>query len=76
MVVLLILLVFTIVTAVEAPILIKQRMWKELMAFFVMICLGILYSIGQFYDWPLPNPEKYLEYKFIPISKMVENLLS
>jgi predicted membrane channel-forming protein YqfA (hemolysin III family) len=60
----LLVLVFVIIILVDVPPLIKQRMWRELAAFSVFFIIGVVYSLGQFYHWPLPNPVKGLEMLF------------
>lgn len=55
-----------IIVIIEAPGLVKKRLWKELVGFFIVLSLGMIYSIGQQYDWSLPNPERDLEYMVEP----------
>lgn len=42
---------------------------------FFLLTIGIIYSVGQIYDWPLPNPTRKMEYKFEKLSKKLEKLL-
>lgn len=67
-------LVLSAVLLVTVPDLIKKRMWRELFVFGVVFAVAALYSIGQIYGWPLPNPTRHFEYQFVPISKMMEKL--
>lgn len=70
------LFVFSIIIIIEVPELVKNRMWRELLVFSVLLLTGMLYSIGQIYEWPLPNPTGKMEYMFEPVSAVLEKLLS
>lgn len=61
-----IILLSIVIVCLETPGLVKKRLWKELGVFFIILSLGIIYSVGQIYDWSLPNPEKRLEYLVQP----------
>lgn len=58
-----------IIIIIETPGLVKKRLWKELVVLFITSSLGMIYSVGQLYDWSLPNPEKRLEYLVEPFHK-------
>lgn len=68
-------LVFAVIVAIEAPGMVKNRLWKELAVFCLLLSVGIIYSVGQIYDWPLPNPTRRMEYMFEPVWKMLEKFL-
>lgn len=61
-----IILLSIVIVILETPGLVKQRLWKELGVFLIVLSLGIIYSVGQIVDWSLPNPEKRLEYLVEP----------
>jgi hypothetical protein len=67
--------VFVIVIVFEVPPLVKRKLWKELVVFVMLFSLGIVYSMGQLYNWPLPNPGKRMEEIFAPVWKMIEKKL-
>lgn len=69
--VIVLILVFAVIIALQVPGLVKGRLWKELTVFFILLSLGMIYSVGQIYNWPLPNPTKRMEYMFEPVSKML-----
>ena len=69
-------LIFAAMIALQAPGLVKGRLWKELTVFLILLSLGLLYSVGQIYRWPLPNPTKRMEYMFVPAWNMLEKILS
>ncbi|MGI6713367.1 MAG: hypothetical protein ACOX4L_11775 [Bacillota bacterium] len=68
--------VFVIVIVIEVPPLVKRKMWKELAVFTVIFFLGIVCSVGQIYQWPLPNPGKRVEEIFAPVWKMLVDVLT
>ncbi|MCL4441270.1 MAG: hypothetical protein M1609_11995 [Firmicutes bacterium] len=69
-------LVFIAIIAIEAPALVRNKMWRELAAFSVLLLIGMLYSYGQALDIPLPNPTKVIMAVFEPVSRIIEKLLS
>ena len=64
-----IILLSIVIVCLETPGLVKKRLWKELGVFIIILSLGMIYSVGQIYDWSLPNPEKRLEYMVEPFLK-------
>ncbi|MDD4170269.1 MAG: hypothetical protein PHD36_08490 [Desulfotomaculaceae bacterium] len=69
-------LVFVGIIAIEAPRLIKNRMWREMGAFSVLLVVGLVYSFGLALSWPLPNPVKLLRTVFLPVTRYLELLLT
>ncbi len=67
--------VISIIIAIEVPRLVKNKMWRELTAFFVLLTIGFIYSAGQIYDWPLPNPTAKMEYMFEPVWENIKKML-
>ncbi len=60
----LLILLFVVIILIDVPALLRDRMYRELAVFSVLMAVAILYSLGQFYNWPLPNPVKALETVF------------
>lgn len=73
--VLLILTGFAVIVAIELPRLIKQKTYREIVIFFVLIALGITLSLGQVLQLPIPNITKGIETVTRPIFKAVERIL-
>ncbi|MHB1125610.1 MAG: hypothetical protein ACYC2T_01425 [Bacillota bacterium] len=71
----LLLIVFAAVIAVQAPVLVRQKMWKELAAFSVILLVGMVYSVGVVLELPLPNPVKGLKLVSDPVAVVINNLL-
>ncbi len=69
-------LVFVAIIALEVPPLVRQKMWRELAAFGLLLVVGMIYSFGQALDLPLPNPTDGIMAIFEPISRYLEKLLS
>lgn len=74
--VLLILTGFAVIVAMELPRLIKQKIYREIVIFFVLIALGITLSLGQVLQLPIPNVTKGIETVTSPIFKSMEKILS
>lgn len=68
-------LVFVVILTLEVPSLVRQKMWKELAVFLGLLAVGAVYSFGQVFDWPLPNPTKAVEAIFKPVAEVVEKVL-
>lgn len=72
----LLILVFALIIAFEAPGLVRKKMWRELTAFSVLLLVGMILSFGQALDLPLPNPTRGIEAVFKPFSLYLEKLLT
>lgn len=68
--------IFLVIFVIQVADLIQKRQWKEIVVVSVLLLLGALYSLGQIYDWPLPNPNRRMELLIEPVYKMLENILS
>jgi hypothetical protein len=66
---------FLFVVFLEAPYLFRRKMWKELIVFFSILTISAVYSLGQLYEWTLPNPTQGVKIIFEPVSIFVDNLL-
>ena len=69
-------LIFIVIIALEVPVLIKKKLWRELITFSVLLLIGMTYSYGQLLDLPLPNPTDGVEAIFKPVSQYLQELLS
>jgi len=72
---LLLLLVFGGIIALEAPGLVREQMWGELAAFGFLLALGMVLSVAQMLDIPLPNPTKGIEAIFKPVADAIDKAL-
>lgn len=69
-------LIFLGIIGLEAPPLLKKKMWRELAAFGVLLVIAMIYGYGQVLDLPLPSPTDGIEAVFRPLSEYIEKLLS
>lgn len=56
MLTLLIVVFMAAILAYEAPIIIRERSWRELAVFLVLWASGLIIGILQLLGYPLPNP--------------------
>ncbi|WP_066636684.1 hypothetical protein [Desulfolucanica intricata] len=70
MVVLLILL-FLIIIGLEVPGLVQKKMWRELIAFSMLLFIGMALSIPGVLGIPLPNPSTPIEALLKPFSEWI-----
>ncbi len=74
-IVLLILTGFAVIVAIELPRLLRQKLHRETVAFFVLIAIGITLSLGRVLHLPVPNITKGIEAVVRPIYKAVERFI-
>ncbi|MCD5407089.1 MAG: hypothetical protein LRZ99_05305 [Desulfotomaculum sp.] len=75
MTILVLLVLFAVIIAYEAPGLIKKKRWWDLAAFSVLMLLGSTLSFGLALDLPLPNPLIVVEAIFAPVTQYLDRLL-
>lgn len=68
----LILLLFAGVVLMEVPGMVKKKMWRELVVFFIFLVLAMALSIPQVVGVKMPNPTKAIEALFKPLSDLVK----
>jgi len=54
--------VFFIIALLEIPNLIKNKYWKEIKVFSVLLLAAFILSLFYIIDLPIPNPTKWAEY--------------
>lgn len=69
--VLLILLLGVGIAFYEVPKLVRQKMWRELVAFSGFLLAGLALTIAQTLGLPVPNPTRAIEFIFSPLSKLI-----
>lgn len=75
MVVLILLSVFGAIIALEVPGLVRKRMWGELAAFAVLLAVGMVFSVAQVLNLPLPNPTRFIDALFEPVAGVINRIL-
>jgi hypothetical protein len=67
--------IFVFIIASEAPRLVREKMWKELGVFFVLLLMGAGLSIAVVLNIPVPNPTNIMERIFDPFTTWLDRLL-
>lgn len=62
---------FLAIIAVEVPALNARGQKAERRAFWVLLAVGFALSLGVMQHWPVPNPTYFLEAVFKPVSDML-----
>lgn len=70
-----ILLVGTLITLYEVPYLIKKKLTKELIVFFILLLIGMIFSILLSLEIKVPNPFDLIAFIYKPISDFLEWIL-
>lgn len=73
--VLVLLALYAALAAWEIWFLGRQRRWRELVAASCFLALGLVYSLGQVLDFPLPNPTQLTERVLAPVAQLFERAL-
>ena len=73
MLVLVLLVIFAAIILFEVPPLIKNKMWGELIAFSVLMFIGMFLSIAQTVGIKLPNPTKGIDAIFKPLADLLKS---
>jgi len=59
---------FLAIILLEVPALVIAGRKKELRAFWLLLALSFLFSLGMVQRWPLPNPTPVIEAIFRPVA--------
>jgi hypothetical protein len=65
-------LVFLIIIYLEVPPLVKNKSWRELIAFAVFLWLGMFLSVPLVLGFDLPSPTKAIEAIFKPLANWLK----
>ncbi|OPX83508.1 MAG: hypothetical protein A4E53_04593 [Pelotomaculum sp. PtaB.Bin104] len=68
----LVLLGFALIIWLEAPGLVKKKMWRELIAFSVFLAIGIALTIPQVYGIRPFEPNAPIEALFKPLAELLK----
>jgi uncharacterized membrane-anchored protein YitT (DUF2179 family) len=58
---------FVAVILLEVPALVIEGRKRELRAFWVLLAISFLFSLGMVQRWPLPNPTPVIAAIFQPV---------
>jgi hypothetical protein len=70
-VLLLLILGFVVIIAVEVPTMVLKEQKGELRAFWVLLAVGFGLSLAVVQGWPVPSPTKALEAVFKPFAMLM-----
>lgn len=68
--------IFLVIIGLEAPRLIKGKMWRELGVFSGLLILGAVLSYSMLFDIAVPNPTNVMEKMFEPVNMWIDKVLS
>lgn len=68
-VIVLLIMLFIGIVLIKVPGLVKKKMWRELVAFSVYLCIGVALSIPLVLGVELPNPTRAIEALVKPVSE-------
>ncbi|PRX31704.1 hypothetical protein BX659_10527 [Orenia metallireducens] len=68
-------LFFIVLIYFQVKGLVKQKEWKELFVYTLLMSIGILYSYGVLLELSLPNPILILSNLFKPLYEYIFNQL-
>lgn len=60
---------------VEIPQMLKSKLYRELVAFSVILCCGVILTIVQGLNIPIPNPADFPATVFSPIVNLIKGAL-
>lgn len=68
-------LAFIMIVGLQAPGLVRQKMWRELAAFSILLFLGLILSCALVLEIRLPSPTQAVEKLLHPVTAKIEQLL-
>jgi hypothetical protein len=64
----------TILSIVEIPKMLSGKLYKELIAFSVLLFFGTILAVIQLFDMKIPNPSDWIAWVFSPLEEFMKNL--
>lgn len=65
----------TILCMIEIPKMLKERLYRELWTFSILLGLGIILAILKSLDVEIPNPSDFIAWVYSPLSDIMKSLL-
>jgi glucan phosphoethanolaminetransferase (alkaline phosphatase superfamily) len=67
-------LAFTVITCIiEIPAMLRDKLWRELITFSVLLCVGMILAFLKSLDLNLPNPSDWVSVIYSPFSDLLKN---
>lgn len=73
--VLVLVLIFLAIVALEAPRLVREQKWRDLAAFGGTLLIAMVMTIAAVLDIPLPNPTRGIMALFKPVMELLNKVL-
>ncbi|PGY09925.1 hypothetical protein [Bacillus sp. AFS031507] len=70
-----ILVIVTVIIAIDVPPLLRKKLKKELWIFSILLLFGTSLSIAQAMNIKIPNPVDWITAIYKPLSDIIEKLL-
>lgn len=67
---------FLMLVIIELPYLVKKKMWREAVVFSVLLLTGWVYALGFLFKWQLPTIMQLMEIVFMPVTSLIEQIIS
>lgn len=64
-------IIYIAIMSIQIPVLIKKKLYNELIVYFAVMTLTFLYSYSALEGWNFPTPSSIIEAIFEPVSRMV-----
>jgi len=71
MIALLLVFLFIAVVLLEAPVLVRKKMWREFTAFSLYLLLAMALSFPLVLGVRIPKPGRFIEMVFAPLSELL-----
>jgi len=55
----------------EVPRLLQKQMKRELIAFSAFLMIGMALALALSFDWPIPNPNRAIEFILGPLKRAI-----
>lgn len=70
-----VLLFSTILSIVEIPKMLKEKLYRELWTFIVLLSFGTMLVILKSLNVDIPNPSDFVQWVYSPFSDIIKTLL-
>lgn len=70
-----VLLFSTILSIVEIPKMLKEKLYRELYTFIVVLLIGTVLAVLKILNIDIPNPSDFVQWLYSPFSNIIKKLL-
>lgn len=70
-----VLLFSTVLSIVEIPKMLKEKLYRELWTFIVLLSFGTVLVILKSLNVDIPNPSDFVQWVYSPFSDIIKTLL-